>query len=132
MAFADNSRVNPTIFFIEKISFSLKFFSGDFYGQSFIKTVPGPFNWQLVSFEIVLGDHINDNITWSTDIGIALAKSYFSLQHRVLFYNAYTNFHFGCCCVIWANWLYSNVHKIRKNTEETLQIDAWLGLYIFG
>ena len=41
-AFADNSRVNPTIFFIEKISFSLKFFSGDFYGQSFIKTVPGP------------------------------------------------------------------------------------------
>ena len=38
----DNSRVKATIFFIEKISFSLKLFSGHFYGQSFIKTVRGP------------------------------------------------------------------------------------------
>ena len=37
----DNSRVKATIFFIEKISFSLKLFSGHFYGQSFIKTVQG-------------------------------------------------------------------------------------------
>ena len=36
------SRVEPTIFFIEKILFSLKLFSGHFYGQSFIKTVRGP------------------------------------------------------------------------------------------
>ena len=42
-AFVDKSRVEPTIFFIEKISFSLKLFSGHFYGQSFIKTVRGPF-----------------------------------------------------------------------------------------
>ena len=42
MAFVDKSRVEPTIFFIEKISFSLKLFSGHFYGQSFIKTVRGP------------------------------------------------------------------------------------------
>ena len=40
--FVDNSRVKATIFFIEKISFSLKLFSGHFYGQSFIKTVRGP------------------------------------------------------------------------------------------
>ena len=38
----DKSRVEPTFFFIEKISFSLKLFSGHFYGQSFIKTVRGP------------------------------------------------------------------------------------------
>ena len=42
MAFVDKSRVEPTIFFIEEISFSLKLFSGHFYGQSFIKTVRGP------------------------------------------------------------------------------------------
>ena len=30
--------VEPTIFFMEQIPFSLKFFSGLFYGQSFIKT----------------------------------------------------------------------------------------------
>ena len=41
-AFVDKSRVEPTIFFIEKISFTLKLFSGHFYGQSFIKTVRGP------------------------------------------------------------------------------------------
>ena len=41
-AFVDKSRVELTIFFIEKISFSLKLFSGHFYGQSFIKTVRGP------------------------------------------------------------------------------------------
>ena len=41
----DKSRVEPTLFFIEKISFSLKFFSGHFYGQSFIKTVRGPCLW---------------------------------------------------------------------------------------
>ena len=35
--------VEPTIFLMEKLSFSLKLFSGDFYGQSFIKTVRGPY-----------------------------------------------------------------------------------------
>ena len=40
--FADNSRVEHTIVLMEKLSFSLKLFSGDFYGQSFIKTVRGP------------------------------------------------------------------------------------------
>ena len=40
----DKSRVEPTIFFIEKISFSLKPKSGHFYGQFFIKTVRGPFS----------------------------------------------------------------------------------------
>ena len=39
----DKSRVEPTIFFIEKISFSLKLFSGHFYGQFFIKIVRGPY-----------------------------------------------------------------------------------------
>ena len=38
MAFVDNSSVEPPIFFIEKISFSLILFSGHFYGQSSIKT----------------------------------------------------------------------------------------------
>ena len=42
-AFVDKSSVEPTIFFIEKILFSLKLFSGHFYGQSFIKTVRGPY-----------------------------------------------------------------------------------------
>ena len=39
---AYNSRVKITIFFMEKIAFSLKLFFYHFYGQSFIKTVRGP------------------------------------------------------------------------------------------
>ena len=34
--------LNLLSFVIEKIPFSLKLFSGPFYGQSFIKTVRGP------------------------------------------------------------------------------------------
>ena len=36
------SRAEPTTFATESISFSLKFLSGQIYGQSFIKTVQGP------------------------------------------------------------------------------------------
>ena len=39
--FADNLRVESTIFLMEKLSFSLKLSSGHFYSQSFIKTVRG-------------------------------------------------------------------------------------------
>ena len=49
--FVDNSRVEPTIFLMERLSFSLKLFSGHIYGQSFIKTVGGPFqNPELKKF----------------------------------------------------------------------------------
>ena len=37
--FTNNSRGESTIFLMEKLSFSLKLFSGHLYGQSFIKTV---------------------------------------------------------------------------------------------
>ena len=46
--FADNSNVEPSIFFIEKISYSLKLFSGHFYGQSFIKTVQCPLHMLII------------------------------------------------------------------------------------
>ena len=52
-AFVDNSRVKATIFFIEKISFSLKLFSGHFYGQSFIKTVRGPLAWNYWQLKLI-------------------------------------------------------------------------------
>ena len=54
----DKSRVESTIFFIEKISFSLKLFSGHFYGQSFIKTVRGPWE-KMIDLTTKLGE-IND------------------------------------------------------------------------
>ena len=56
--FVDNSRVEPTIVLIEKLSFSLKLFSGHFYGQFFIKTFRGPFVQKhlatTLSYQVVL------------------------------------------------------------------------------
>ena len=54
-ALVDKSRVEPTIFFIEKISFSLKLSSGPFYGQSFIKTVRGPFARGITNRYSIIG-----------------------------------------------------------------------------
>ena len=47
----DKSSVESTIFFIEKILFSLKLFSGHFNGQSFIKTVRGPFSCSKFTYD---------------------------------------------------------------------------------
>ena len=74
----------------------------------------------------MLGVHIDDNLTWtnhsqhvSKKISSYLwllfqIKSYLSLQHRVLFYNAYIKPHFEYCCVIWGNSFNSNLHKVEK------------------
>ena len=59
----DKSRDEPAIFFIEKILFSLKLFSGHFYGQFFIKTVRGP--WHVGP----LKTHISLNIRADHSIG---------------------------------------------------------------
>ena len=50
----DKSRVESTIFFIEKISFSLKLFSDHFYGQFFVKTVRGPLVLSMLHGNIII------------------------------------------------------------------------------
>ena len=59
--FADNSRVESTSFLMEKLLFSLKLFSGHFYGQSFIETVRGPFDLVNTYFCLDVG-HTYDGI----------------------------------------------------------------------
>ena len=54
--FADNSRAEPTIFFIDNISFSLQLLSGHLYGQSFFKTVQGPLSSVLMRYNIYYSD----------------------------------------------------------------------------
>ena len=69
MAFVDKSRVEPTLFFIEKISFSLKLFSGHFYGQSFIKTVRGPLKKKSMLFlplPLQYLQYVKRSIGWQT------------------------------------------------------------------
>ena len=63
-AFVDKSRVESSIFFIEKISFSLKLFSGHFYGQSFIKTVRGPLKVTTISVAFQLQPNLVKKYTY--------------------------------------------------------------------
>ena len=84
------------------------------------------FDLQSTSCEKVLGVHIDDHFTWTNHFQhvskrissylwlLFQIKSYLSLQHRVLFYNAYIKPHFEYCCVIWGNSFNSNLHKIEK------------------
>ena len=75
--FADNSRVEPTIFLMEKLSFSFKLLSGDFYGQSFIKTVRGPSDVRVF---------LNEKEVENLDVAARLADDY-SLTHKTSFVN---------------------------------------------
>ena len=54
-------------------------------------------------------------------------KSYLSLQHRELFYNAYIEPHFEYCCVIWGNSFNSNVHKIEELQRRACKLIHVLG-----
>ena len=73
----DKSRVESTIFFIEKISFSLKLFSGHFYGQSFIKTVRGPFNPVIINEIFRIGELIpNQDLYVLGPVKTILSKPY--------------------------------------------------------
>ena len=83
------------------------------------------FDLQLRSCEKVTCVHIDDDLTWanhfqhvSKKISAYLwhlfqTKSYLSLQHSALFYNAYIKPHIEYCCVIWGNSFNSNQHKIE-------------------
>ena len=60
-------------------------------------------------------------------------KSYLSLQHRVLFCNAYVKPHFEYCCVMWGNSFNSNLHKIEKLQRRACKlILSWYRVYIIG
>ena len=58
--FVDNSRAEPTIF---SVLFSLRFYSGHFYGQSFNKTVRGPLNQHYPILEMKKLNGIKSNFT---------------------------------------------------------------------
>ena len=81
--FLNKPRVEPTIFLIEKISLSLKLFSGHFYGQSFIKTVQGPFQvltglqiryWPKLGILMYLYGHFEPRSNWSRGLVVSVSS----------------------------------------------------------
>ena len=129
----DKSRIEPTIFFIENISFSLKLFSGHFYGQSFIKTVRGPFSVKFNGHIIkaqrsvkYLGHTLDDKLTGEAIVNSIVQK----VNGRLKFLYRQCNFleeklrksiclaliqcHIDYACSSW----YSSLNKQLKKTSD--------------
>ena len=74
----------------------------------------------------ILEVHVDDNLMWinhfqhvSKKIPLYLwllskIKSYLSVEHRLLFYNAYIKPHFEYCSTVWSNTSSGNINKIMK------------------
>lgn len=83
-------------------------------------------NLELSSNEKVLGINIDENLIWNTHFAyvskkvssnlwlLSKIKIYLSLEHRLLFYNAYIKPHFDYCSIIWGSSTNSNINNINK------------------
>ena len=81
---------------------------------------------QLSNNEKVLGVCIDVNFIWNTHFTyvskkvssnlwlLSQIKNYLSLEHRLLFYNAYIKTHFDYCSTVWGNSSNNNINKINK------------------
>ena len=58
----DKLRIKPAISFIEKNIIFFETFLWSFYGQSFFKTVRGPFLYNVVSYSLIFGPVINEGV----------------------------------------------------------------------
>ena len=80
----------------------------------------------ITTCDKILGIHVDNNLTWNNHF-IFLSKKlsshlwllskvriYLSIEHRVLFYNAYIKPHIDYCSLIWSNTSSSNISKITR------------------
>ena len=78
------------------------------------------------SNEKILGVHMDQNFVWNNQFQhvskkisshlwlLSQIRTYFNVQHRLLFYNAYIKSHIEYCCVVWGNSCNFNAYKIEK------------------
>ena len=69
---------------------------------------------------------MDDNLMWNNHFQLvskkissylwllSKIKSYLSVEHRLLFYNAYIKLHFEYCSTVWSNTSTGNINKITK------------------
>ena len=74
----------------------------------------------------ILGVHADDNLMWNNDFQhvskkissylwlLSKIRSYLSVEHRPLFYNAYVKPHFEYCSTVWSNTSSGNINRITK------------------
>ena len=74
----------------------------------------------------ILGVHVDDNLMWNNHFQhvskkistylwlLSKIRFYLSVEHRLMFYNAYIKPHFVYCSTVWSNTSSGNINKITK------------------
>ena len=80
----------------------------------------------ITTCDKILGIHVDNNLTWNNHFNflskklsshlwlLSKVRIYLSIEHRVLFYNAYIKPHIDYCSLIWSNTSSSNISKITR------------------
>ena len=81
---------------------------------------------QISIDEKILGVHVDQNFAWNNHFQhvskkistylwlLSQIRTYLTVQHRLLYYNAYIKSQFEYCCIVWGNSCNYNTHKIEK------------------
>ena len=74
----------------------------------------------------IFGVHVDDNLMWNNHFQhvskkistylwlLSKIRFYLSVEHRLIFYNAYIKPHFVYCSTVWSNTSSGNINKITK------------------
>ena len=81
---------------------------------------------KMTTSDKVLGIYVDNNLTWNNHFNflskklstymwlLSKIRTFLSIDHRVLFYNAYIKPHLDYCSLIWSNTSNVNINKITK------------------
>ena len=88
----------------------------------------------MTSCDKILGVHVDHNLTWHNHFKflskkissylwlLSKIRTYVSIDHRLLFYNAYIKPHFDYCSMIWSNSSNANINKVTKLQRRACKI----------
>ena len=91
-------------------------------------------NLQLTTGDKILGVNIDQNLHWANHFQYVCKKissyiwllskihSYLTMEHRSLFYKAYSQPHFNYCNIVWGNSSNYNVSQITKPQRRVCKI----------
>ena len=75
----------------------------------------------------ILGVHLDDNLTWNNhfqNVSKTISsylwlsskiRSYLSVEHRLMFYNAYAKPHLEYCSTVWSNTSSGNINSLSTS-----------------
>ena len=84
--------------------------------------------------EKILGVVVDDNLMWNNHFQhvskkissylwlLSKIRSYLSVEHRLMFYNAYVKPHFDYCNTVCSNTSSENINKISKLQRRTCKL----------